>query len=177
MNVDILKVGELKANCYILYSKDKCLIIDPGDDEDFIISRIKELKAKPVGVIVTHHHSDHSKCAKSISDIYNIKIYSFNNLFEQEHFLDPFKFRVIYTPGHTSDSITLYFKDYGVMFTGDFLFKDDIGRTDLPTGNFNDMIKSIKKIKEYDDDITIYPGHGKKTTLGHEKDNNRNFRV
>ena len=177
MNVDILKVGELKANCYILYNKDRCLIIDPGDDEDFIISRIKELKSKPVGVIVTHNHLDHSKCAKSIANIYGVKVYDYNNLFEQEHFLDPFKFRVIYTPGHTKDSITLYFKEYGVMFTGDFLFKDDIGRTDLPTGNFNDMIMSIKRIKEYDDDITIYPGHGKKTTLGHEKNFNKNFRV
>lgn len=177
MNVDILKVGKLKANCYILYINDKCLIIDPGDDEDFILSRLREIGTTPIGVIVTHNHEDHAKYAKSIADMFSVKVYSFSNLFEQEHYLNPFKFRVIYTPGHTSDSITLYFRDYNVMFTGDFLFKDDIGRTDLKTGSFKDMIESIKKISKYSNDIIVYPGHGKKTTLGHEKLNNPNFRI
>ncbi len=177
MNVDILKVGELNTNCYILYLDNKCLVIDPGDDENFIVGRIKEMGVSLVAVIVTHNHPDHNKCADSIAKIYGVNVYDFNNLFEQEHYINPFKFRVIYTPGHTSDSITLYFKDYDVMFTGDFLFKDDIGRTDLPTGNFQDMIESIRKISEYSDDIIIYPGHGKKTTLGHEKKFNENFRI
>ena len=93
-------------------------------------------------------------------------------MFEQKHYIDPFNFEVIYTPGHTSDSITYYFYDYGVMFTGDFLFKESIGRKDLETGNVNDMLESIDKIKEYDPSIKIYPGHGDTTTLEYELENN-----
>ena len=84
---------------------------------------------------------------------------------------DNFKFRVIYTPGHSSDSVTFYFEKEKVMFTGDFIFKDNIGRCDLPTGSWSSMQKSLKKIKEYSSDITIYPGHGDKTTLKEENNN------
>ena len=61
------------------------------------------------------------------------------------------------------------------MFSGDFIFKESVGRCDLPGGNIGDMIKSINKIKEYDDDIVIYPGHGDSTTIGYEKNNNIYF--
>ena len=63
------------------------------------------------------------------------------------------------------------------MFTGDFLFKETVGRTDLEYGNLNEMKESIKKIKKYDNDIVIYPGHGEKTTLGYEKENNEYFNM
>ena len=62
------------------------------------------------------------------------------------------------------------------MFSGDFIFKDSIGRWDLPGGNMNEMIKSIDKIKMYPKDIVIYPGHGEETTLGYEINNNPYFK-
>ena len=65
-----------------------------------------------------------------------------------------------------------YFRKDKIMFCGDFIFRDNIGRWDLPGGNLSDMISSIKKIKKYDDDIVIYPGHGEKTSLSYEKNNN-----
>jgi len=175
MNIDILKVGPLQANCYIVYQDKKCLVIDPGDDENFIVSRIKRLELEPVAILITHNHFDHNKVAKPLSSIYNVPIYDFNNLFEQEHFLDPFRFKVIYTPGHSKDSICFYFTEYKIMFTGDFLFHEDIGRVDLPGGDTDEMMSSIRKITEYDDDIQIFPGHDKKTTLKHEKENNPYF--
>jgi hydroxyacylglutathione hydrolase len=58
------------------------------------------------------------------------------------------------------------------MFTGDFLFRNSIGRTDLEYSNFNDMIFSLKKIYKYNDEIIVYPGHGRETTLDYEKKNN-----
>ena len=58
------------------------------------------------------------------------------------------------------------------MFTGDFLFQNSIGRTDMPTGNMNQMKESLEKIKEYSDRIRIYPGHGDTTNLGDEKQDN-----
>jgi len=175
MNVDILKVGSLQANCYIVHKDGKCLIIDPGADENFIVSRIRRMELVPVAILITHHHSDHDKVAKPLSSIYNIPIYDFHNLFEQAHFIDPFRFKVIYTPGHTDDSITLYFHEYDIMFTGDFLFHENVGRTDFPTGDYKQMVESINKIKEYDDKIQIFPGHDEKTTLGHEKEYNKYF--
>ena len=75
------------------------------------------------------------------------------------------------------DSITYYFYEDKVMFTGDFLFKGTIGRYDFPESNVEEMIKSIKKIKQYNSNITIYPGHGEKTTLENELKNNPYLRL
>lgn len=176
MNINTIVVGALETNCYVLSIDDKALIIDPGDFENKIIEVIKEENLTPVGILITHNHSDHVGAVSILQEMYQINAYDYDSLFEQKHFLDPFKFKVIYTPGHTSKSITFYFYEYGCMFTGDFLFKETVGRTDLETGSFKDMLESIKKIKEYDDDIKIYPGHGDKSTLGYEKKENKYFR-
>ena len=95
-----------------------------------------------------------------------------NNLIEGENIISEFKFDVMYTPGHKEDAITLYFKKDKIMFTGDFIFRDSVGRCDLPGGNADEMVKSIERIVKYDKDILIYPGHGDKTNLGYEIDNN-----
>ena len=177
MNVDILKVGELETNCYLVYKDNKCLIIDPGDEENFIVSRIKKFDLEPVAILVTHDHFDHNKYAESLSMIYGIKVYDYNNLFEGKHIIDNFEFEVIYTPGHSDSAICFYFKEYEIMFVGDFIFYEDVGRTDLKTGSYTKLIESIKKIKEYDENITLYPGHGKITTLEHEKKYNKYFDI
>ena len=78
---------------------------------------------------------------------------------------------IIKNPGHSKDSVSYYFKEEKVLFCGDFIFQNSIGRTDLESGSDNDMIESLKKIGEYPDDLIIYPGHGEKTNLGYEKNN------
>ena len=78
----------------------------------------------------------------------------------------------IYTPGHSKDSVTFYFEEEKIMFIGDFIFKESIGRCDLPGGSEAEMKQSIKKILEYPDDIRLYPGHYQDTSLGDEKINN-----
>ena len=90
--------------------------------------------------------------------------------------IDNFKFYMIKTIGHKDDLITYYFKDENIMFVGDFIFKNDIGRCDLDGGNFNDMLKSIEKIKKYPLSTKIYPGHGEDTTLENEIENNKYFK-
>ena len=161
-----IKVGYLECNCYILEIDNKVLIVDPGDDYQKIK---KELANKQVlGILLTHNHFDHVGAIKEIINDYNVDLYSYDNLEEKEYNIDPFNFKVIYTPGHTSDSITFYFKEENMMFTGDFLFYDTIGRCDLEGGNFAVMKDSIKKIKNYNQSITIYPGHGINTTLERE---------
>ena len=158
MKVEILKVGYLKENCYIVTKNDKSIIIDPGDEADRIINHCKGKKI--VGVLITHNHFDHVGALKEIENHFKIK--ENNNIIGLD-------FEIIDTPGHTSDSKTFYFKDDKVMFTGDFLFKGTIGRMDLPTGSVEDMKKSLEKIKDYPDDIIVYPGHGESTILGREK--------
>ena len=95
---------------------------------------------------------------------------------EGEFRIGDFKFNVIYTAGHKEDCVSIYFVDEKIMFVGDFIFRDSIGRVDLIGGNIDNMIDSINKIKNYDRDIIIYPGHGDSTRLGYEIDNNLYFR-
>ena len=137
MNIDILKVGYLETNCYILTKNNKSLIIDPGDDENFIVSRIKKLNTTPIAILLTHHHEDHTGCVKPLSSMYGIKVYDYNNLFEGNHQIEDFSFEVIYTKGHSATSVTYYFPKEKVMFVGDFIFYENIGRTDLPRRKYD----------------------------------------
>lgn len=173
MDINYIKVGYLKCNCYLIEKDDKCLLVDPGDDieaiEDFING--KDI----IGILVTHSHFDHVASVEDLVLKYGYYVYDLNNLGEGDNQIGNFKFEVIKTFGHTMDSVSYYFKDDGVMFTGDFLFKGTIGRCDLMESDFGAMKDSIEKIKKYDDNIIIYPGHGMSSILGNEKKNNPYF--
>ena len=160
MKINRVVVGFLKENCYILSIDNDCLVIDPGDEYEKIKKVIGSMNV--IGTIITHHHFDHVGAISNFSNIYDI-----HNLKEGINNIDKFPFEVIYTPGHTNDSICLYFKDDNIMITGDFIFEGAIGRTDLG-GNDKDMYNSLKKISKYDKDITILPGHGNSSKLGIE---------
>ena len=166
MKIKTIKVGFLQENCYILNIENEALIIDPGDEYEKILEGLNNLELK--AILITHRHFDH---IGALNEFKNIPIYEYKNLEEKEYKIGKFKFEVIYTKGHTSDSVTYYFKETKDMFTGDFLFKESIGRTDLETGNNEEMKKSIEKIKQYPN-VKIYPGHGEATTLKEEKENN-----
>ena len=173
MKIEIIKVGNLECNCYLLDIDGKILVIDPGDDADEIIKVIGNRKV--VGIIITHYHFDHIGALDEIVNKYGVNVYDRNNMNEGNNKIDNFIFEVIYTPGHKEDCITIYFKEDKVMFCGDFIFRDSIGRCDLAGGNIKEMINSIEKIKKYNRDIIIYPGHGDKTSLGYEINNNIYF--
>lgn len=173
MKVKVIKVGYLETNCYLLIKNNNCLIIDPGDESDNIINEIGNLNV--VGIIVTHYHFDHIGALDEIKNKYNAPVYDINNLEEKEYNINDFIFDIIYTKGHHETCISIYFKDDKIMFTGDFLFKESIGRTDLETGNYDEMLKSLDKIKKYPSDITIYPGHGDSSNLAHELEYNYYF--
>jgi len=79
-------------------------------------------------------------------------------------------FRVMYTPGHSAGSSCFVCDD--VIFTGDTLFRDSVGRTDLPTGSYQTLLKSLKKFLQLPKDYVLYPGHGNRTTLSYERENN-----
>jgi glyoxylase-like metal-dependent hydrolase (beta-lactamase superfamily II) len=83
------------------------------------------------------------------------------------------KLEFLFTPGHTPGEFCIYLKDEKICVTGDVLFKEGIGRTDLWGGDYNTLINSIEqKLFTLPDDVKIYPGHGDPSTIGHEKQNN-----
>ena len=171
MDVKKVVTGYLDENCYVLVKNGTCLIVDPGDE----YNKIKEVVGdnKVLGVLITHSHFDHIGALRNFLTKRSIKIFKKSNLFEdKEYKIGDFTFKSIYTPGHSKDSVTFYFEDEKCMFPGDFIFKDSIGRTDLPGGSDSEIKESIEKIKEYPDDIKLYPGHNDETTLGSEKENN-----
>lgn len=165
MKIHKIAVGYLKANCYVLEKKGQLIVIDPGDEYDKISKIIKDKEV--VKVLITHQHPDHIGALNNFDKNLVLK-----NPQEGEYSFGPFNFEVISTKGHTDDSVTYYFKTDSVMFTGDFLFKETIGRTDMPGGSMEQMMKSLDKIKTYSNDTQIYPGHGMSTNLKYEKTHN-----
>lgn len=161
MKIYCLVVGKLRENCYILVNKDnKAIIIDPGEEAKKIIDFCKNYEV--VEVLVTHFHFDHIGALEEITNYYNLEV----NTYDRKYF----NYEVISNPGHTLDSKSYYFFEDKVMFDGDFLFKGSVGRIDLG-GNDLDMKKSLDMIKNYDDDILVYPGHGDSFYLKEEKKN------
>ena len=171
MEIKTVVTGYLDENCYLLIKDGKCLVVDPGDEYNKIKDEIGDNKV--LGVLITHSHFDHIGALRNFLTKRSIKIFKRSNLEEnKEYKIGDFTFKCIYTPGHSKDSVTFYFEEDKKMFIGDFIFKESIGRTDFPGGSDAEMANSINKIKEYSDDIELFPGHNETTTLGYEKKNN-----
>lgn len=182
---------------------NEAAVIDPGgedDDIDLIINLLQKNRLDLKYIINTHGHIDHivgnsllkdktkallfihrldaemlTNTNKKFSYFMGKEIYSppADRFLEEgdEIFLGRLKLMVIHTPGHTPGGISLVLNN--VIFTGDTLFAGSIGRTDLPGGSYQDLIKSIKeKLLILGDDKIIYPGHGLNSTIGEEKRTN-----
>lgn len=167
MNIICIVNGDLEENCYIIHNKKHALIIDPGSESDKIFKVIDDLKLKVKGILITHYHFDHVLCLDEVINKYKVDVIDYKNKVDD---IDDFHFEIIENFGHTMDSVSFYFRKEKVMFTGDFVFKDSIGKYDY----FNEriMYKSLKEFCKLDDDIVIYPGHGESSTVGYEKENN-----
>ena len=166
MKIEKVITGLLDENCYVLKKNGTCLVIDPGDD----YAKIKEVVGddKVLAVLLTHSHFDHIGAIRNFLTKRSVKILKKSSVEEQVYQIGDFTVQVIYTPGHSKDSITFYFKDEKVMFVGDFIFKESIGRCDLPGGSESEMQESIQKLKTYPKNLTLYPEHGDSTTLEYE---------
>jgi glyoxylase-like metal-dependent hydrolase (beta-lactamase superfamily II) len=182
-------MGYYGTNCYIVFLENGEIIIDPGIGAyDWVVKNVKNPKA----ILNTHGHFDHIWSNKKLKDFFNIPIYApKDDVFMIEK--DSFGFGLETTnvdvkvgidekiniadeeiifwtfAGHTPGCSALQIKN--LLFSGDFLFKDSIGRVDFPYSNRGDMKKSILKILDFKDDLVIYPGHGESTTLKQEQKN------
>lgn len=172
MEIKRLVVGSLKTNCYLLFSGNSAAVIDPGADSELIL---KELKNKNVDlgyIINTHYHPDHIGADMEIKKATGAKILmhqaekSFVD-FEVDQFLadndiikiGDIKLTVVHTPGHTAGGICLAGED--CIFTGDTLFMDGCGRTDLPGGSEQDLEHSLELLYMIiKPGMMVYPGHG-----------------
>ncbi|MDG0968837.1 MAG: MBL fold metallo-hydrolase [Porticoccaceae bacterium] len=195
-------VGPLQCNCSIIGDRlsSKALIVDPGGDADHILRLIKELELTVVGIIHTHAHLDHILASGIIKEATGAPIYLHEDdkflwdMVEQQCAMfgvpavqlpEPDQFIhddqalnccggvAIHTPGHTPGSVSFWFEEYKTLIAGDTLFQGSIGRTDLPGGNFDQIITSIKeRIYCLDDEALVVTGHGPNTVIGNEKINN-----
>ena len=195
-------VGPLQCNCSIIGDRlsSKALVVDPGGDADQILGLLNELNLTVVGIIHTHAHLDHILASGVIKEATGAPIYLHEGdkflwdmvgqqcvmfgvppvtLPEPDHFMEDDQALnccggvAIHTPGHTPGSISFWFEEYKTLIAGDTLFQGSIGRTDLPGGNFDQIITSIKeRIYTLDDDAIVVTGHGPNTAIGSEKTGN-----
>ena len=172
MEVKRVVTGYLDENCYLLIQNGTCLVIDPGDEYPKIMEEIGDNKV--LAVLITHSHFDHIGALRNFLTKRS-KIFKRSNLEEKEYSVGDFHFKCLYTPGHSKDSVSFYFEEEKKMFVGDFVFKESVGRCDLPGGDEEELHESIEKLITYPEDITLYPGHYDETTLKYEKENNPFF--
>jgi glyoxylase-like metal-dependent hydrolase (beta-lactamase superfamily II) len=202
MFIKCLTVGQIETNCYIACDKvtNRAAIIDPGADANRIITALNETGCEADYVILTHGHVDHMSAAHEVLRATGAKLAVFAD--ELELINDPDKslyytmhsqpferfkpevlmkdgdilsfgsisLKVIHTPGHTQGSCCLIGQD--TLFSGDTLFRGNVGRCDLPTGSSFEIAKSITRLLALDGDLQVLPGHGEFTTLEYERRHN-----
>jgi glyoxylase-like metal-dependent hydrolase (beta-lactamase superfamily II) len=198
--IETLVVGPLMTNCYIIGSAGEGAVIDAAAEPDRIKKRIDSMDLEVRYHLLTHGHLDHRQGLNELMEMYpaplcyhegedeiregaklrsaefGLKWYEFPNA---DKFLDDgdtlplgdIEIQVLHTPGHSPGGLTFLIE--GAAFTGDCLFAQGVGRTDFPGGDWDILMKSIKKkLYVLDDDTVIYPGHGPVSTIGVEKDMN-----
>jgi hydroxyacylglutathione hydrolase len=198
VTIEAIVVGPIDVNCYIVAcSTGEAAIIDPGDDAEIILERIASKKLTVRHILLTHGHFDHIGAVAALQKATGALVHAHRDDLDliqhapaQAAFFglpatEPFTVdsfvadgdeivwgslaaTVLATPGHSPGSVC-YLVDKNV-FVGDTLFSRSIGRTDLFGGNYDQLLRSIKEIlMTLPDDVTVYSGHGPKTTIGREK--------
>lgn len=200
MNYKTFVTGPIETNTYLVWSGQEAGIIDPGGPVVDIIRFIEDNRLTLKWIVNTHGHVDHIAGNSLILEKYQVPIAIHEQdrvmLTSAEHNLSTFMgtplvspdativltdgaqislgdetLQILATPGHTKGSISLY--GNGLLFAGDTLFYQSIGRTDLPGGDYQEIITSIeRKLLPLPQETVVLPGHGCDTTLAHERDFN-----
>ncbi len=201
MKIETLQVGPIETNCYILSDPEsrEAVIIDAGDEADYILEYVQKEQLRVKYVLNTHGHFDHMQANDEVraktgaplaihADDVELLLHpekvsggmfmQVNSCKEPEKllhngdvlFFGGFQLQVIYTPGHTKGGCCFYEAKEKVCFTGDTLFRGSVGRTDLYGGNMSELRKSVRdRLAVLPDDVTIYPGHGPESDMAFER--------
>ena len=196
MEIKRIPVGMIGTNCYIVYSGNECAVIDPGDEAERIALEIEKSGVEPKAILLTHGHFDHIGAVNELRSRYRCKVIigakDNEMLTDMSKNLTPFKsagkyiidgaetvidgdeinigginFTVFETPGHSRGSVC-YLAEQN-LFSGDTLFRQECGRTDLYGGNYSEIKKSLKRLSELDEAVKVYPGHGEESNIAHER--------
>lgn len=194
-----LIVGSLQTNCYVIYNENKdCIVVDPGAQGQKINKYIIENELSLKAILLTHGHFDHIGATDYLVEKYNTPVYahtltkellydsSLNLSFyespfvlnsdvheaEDEFDIAGFKFKWMLLEGHCQGSSMIHYLNENIIFSGDVLFKESIGRFDFPTSSRMQTRQTLQFIKDFEFDGRILPGHGEETTLEFEKLNN-----
>ncbi len=179
----IITVGQLDTNCYIAFNDETKVgvIIDPADCPVDLMATAEKYGIKLEAIFLTHTHFDHVGAIVGMQEKMNLPVY----VCEQERWIKQewkdvrfvedgqvvsvggLDYKFIITPGHSTGSLCII--SGAVIFTGDTLFWESCGRTDLPGGNYNAMIRSLKRLYDINGDYRIFPGHGPDTMLHNER--------
>ncbi len=205
MILKTLVVGPIQSNCYIIGCERirEAAVIDPGGDADRILITLAKDRLRCIYIINTHGHFDYSADNKRLKEVTGAQILiheadapmilhqSMNrgmwgihvdNSPTPDRYLKEgdiitfgdISLKVLDTPGHSPGGISLVTDK--IVFVGDTLFTGSIGRTDSPGGDYEGLLRNVrKKIFTLGDDVVVYPGHGPKTTVGRERKTNPFF--
>ena len=189
MEMDILQLGLLGTNCYLLWEGGTAVLIDPGAGAEQLLRRLGELGLRLEAVVLTHGHYDHVGAVRALREAAGCRVFlpeadlalppsitdgpiAYTDLYRDGDVLrfGPIELKALCTPGHTPGSSCL--QTGNRLFTGDTLFRGSCGRTDLPGGDWRQMYASLKRLGELEGDLFVYPGHGDASTLDHERRTN-----
>ncbi|MCL2088296.1 MAG: MBL fold metallo-hydrolase [Oscillospiraceae bacterium] len=189
INITALNLGFMGNNCYIVHDGKEAAVIDPGFEAETVFDAVKNQGLTLTKILLTHAHYDHIDAAPMLARLSGAKIYLHEDDREtlqhsgkinpSDNFVDvllkdgdtinvgDIKIEVMHTPGHSKGSVCYLCGD--AIFTGDTLFKETVGRTDLYGGNYGVLMESLKKLTSLEGDYRIFPGHESETTLEHER--------
>lgn len=191
MTVYGMPLGMIEANCYIVADEDTklCAVIDPGDESNCVMDYLERNKLTCRYILLTHGHFDHTMAANAVAEqtgatVCMSKLDANPDISGPQYRFTPpagtiwlsdgdeltvggLTFRVMATPGHSPGSLSFVCQD--CIFTGDTLFRDSCGRTDLPGGDMKQLLRSLKRICDLPGNMEVYPGHMDATSLDRER--------
>lgn len=203
LKIGRIVLGMCQTNCYFVYEEGKkeALVFDPADKGDYIFEGLKNKGFTVAAILLTHGHFDHIWGLEALKELTGAKVYAYEEEKEvcenasvnvskgagrpcavkadfylkdgEEITIAGISLKLVATPGHTKGSCCYYFEGDKILISGDTLFQESVGRTDLPTGSMGTLVRSVReKLLALPEDVKVYPGHGESTTIGHEREYN-----